>query len=155
SVWFNEYAYATNQVAISFAVFRSPSGSNVLYTGAIVPSLLKTNPYLLTNFTGISTAALPVSPQARVAIEKLGPNAGPYLVQQLNIGTLNRTYERIFTNFPTIIKRKLPNPEHKRWHRDRALDAIAEVGYPVRDVTPTLLELLKERDPWIQTKVIQ
>jgi hypothetical protein len=77
------------------------------------------------------------------------------LVRNFRGGVFDRTYERAFTNLPSAIQKQIPNPARNRWLRVRAVDALArlKLGESGRAATPYLLEMLKQRDPWLRSVV--
>ena len=155
SVWFKEYAFASNSPATPV--------SYTLKSGGLTTSGMRMMP--LTAFTNRAQQILwlrqqmmmPYSPPpdpAWEALQVLGPKAVPHLVQYLRIGVMDRTYERVFTNLPPALQGKLPNPWQKKWLRIRAIDTLAKLGDQAREASPLLLQSLKQRDPSLRRAVL-
>src|SRR6266496_3458274 len=142
SVWFKEYANATNPAL--FTVSGTQGGRMIIPQAAFGGRVVMVSP----PSTNFQVRAWFLSPDpAWVALETLGSNAVPHLVYRLHIGQMDRTYERLFTNLPSALQCRLPNPAQKKWYRARALQTIARLGDPARAASPALLELLKQNDP--------
>ncbi|MCL4785572.1 MAG: HEAT repeat domain-containing protein [Verrucomicrobia bacterium] len=150
SVWFREYAYGSNSALPIVSgvrpcltvIFPAGSGKRPVVTAS--PS---TNSQL--------RAWYPTKDPAWAALQALGSNAVPCLVRNFRGGVFDRTYERAFTNLPSAIQKQIPNPARNRWLRVRAIDALAtlKLGESGRAATPHLLEMLKQRDPWLRSVV--
>ena len=150
SVWFREYAYASNSAF--YTASGMPSGRTVIFpAGSGKRPVLTSSPS-----TNLQVRVwYPTADPAWAALEALGSNAVPCLVRHFRSGVLDRAYERAFTNLPSAIQKKLPNPVRNRWLRIRAIDALArlKLGESGRAATPHLLELLKQRDPSLRRAV--
>lgn len=131
SVWFAEYAYATNAVG--------PQPARIVFI----------------NQKPVWQMATPAPPDpAWEALRALGSNAVPCLVQHLRYGPLDRAYESAVTNLPAFLQRKLPNPMQRRWYRIRALQALAQLRDAARPATPAVLALLRKREPLLRSQVL-
>jgi len=159
SVWFKEYAFASNSPA--------PRAGYMLNSGGLIvrpASGMQTLP--APTFTNRAQQLLwlqqqmvmpypPPPDPAWEALRALGPKAVPHLVQYLPIGVMDRAYARAFTNLPPALRRKLPNPWQKQWLRIRAIDTLAKLGDEARAASPLLLELLKQPDPSLRRAVLE
>jgi len=150
SVWFREYAYASNSAF--YTASGMPIGRTVIFPAGsgkrpVLTSSLSTNLQVRVWY--------PTAGPAWAALEALGSNAVPCLVKHFRSGVLDRAYERAFTNLPSALQKQLPNPVRNRWLRVRAVDTLArlKLGESGRAATPYLLELLKQRDPWLRRAV--
>ena len=155
SVWFKEYAFATNLVMPTvrypvagqgIIVQRMPDGR-----AAVVSSPSKNLQSQIVWFQSLP----PESAPAWIALQALGSNAVPHLVYRLRSGRMDRIYERGFTNLPSALQRRLPNPARKKWYRAQALRAITGLGDAARDASPALLELLQRPDPSLRREAIR
>jgi|ERR1043166_133936 HEAT repeat protein len=159
SVWFKEYAFASNSPALAVWSYHSDGRRLIVQTSSgIHPILLPifTNSAQQILWTQLQISQMRSSPPhpAWVALQALGSNAVPHLVRCLHISRLDRAYERVFANLPAFLQLNLPNPAQKKWYRTRALQTIARLGDPARAASPALLELLKQNDPWLRRDVI-
>ena len=89
------------------------------------------------------------------ALQALGSNAVPYLVSQLRGIPFEPTYQRVFTNLPVLMQKKLPNPREKQQLRIRALNALGRLGDPALGASPVVVAMLKERDRSVRFAVIE
>jgi len=159
SVWFKEYALGTKTV---FAWPQTPGTRATMPDGrtALIQSTPAGNVVIVLATTNAAQTVWfppqtkPSRDPAWEALRSLGPEAVPYLLQYLRMGVMDQTYERIFTNLPPALQGKLPNPFQRKWLRIRAIDALAKLGEPVREASPLLLELLKQRDPSLRRAVL-
>jgi len=147
SVWFKEYAFASN------AVLSTVSGIQGGRT--VIGQITFGSRMIALSSSNAPVRIWSVTPDpAWTALQALGSNAVPQLVYRLRIGKMDRTYEQVFTNLPSALQRKLPNPAQKKWFRMRALEAIGKLGDPARAASPALLELLRQNDPWLRRDVV-
>lgn len=160
SVWFKEYAYASNAAAMrvqNLGARRMPDGRMVLMqidaAGRLVTLQAPTNP--AAQVLWLQRQMPPTRDPALDALQALGSNAVPCLVRQFRSGVFDRAYERVFTNLPPAIQKRLPSPFQKQWLRVRAIDALArlKLGEAGRAATPYLLELLQQRDASLRRAV--
>jgi hypothetical protein len=155
SVWFKEYAYASNAPAAplrNLGARRMPDGRMVLMqidpAGRLVTLQAPTNPAAQIVWLQQQMSPLPARDPAWEALQALGSNAVPCLVRHFRSSVIDRTFERAFTNLPSAIQMQLPDPSQKQWLRIRAIDTLArlKLGESGHAATPYLLELLKQRD---------
>lgn len=91
---------------------------------------------------------------AWLALKKLGSNAVPHLVENLQIGRFHSTYVRAFIKLPGIVQQCLPNPYRKEMIRLHAITALGDLGQQAVSATSELLQLLKNSDPNIRRAVL-
>jgi len=89
------------------------------------------------------------------ALRALGPKAVPHLVRQLRFPLWERPYERVVTNLPPVVQRRLPSPSKTRTGRYQAIEAIGRLGDAASNAAPALLELLEQRDPRLRFRVVR
>jgi hypothetical protein len=163
SVWFREYAYASNAPAArtrNLGVRIQPGGRMVLTQvtpdGRLVTLSAPTNRAAQAAWLQQQMSPMPTRDPAWEALQALGSNSVPCLVRHFRSGVLDRAYERAFTNLPVAMQKKLWNPAQKQWLRVRAIDALArlKLGESGHAATPYLLELLKQRDPSLRRAVV-
>jgi len=153
SVWFKEYAFASNSRVLGYGV----AGRNLMVLTSSGSRTIRLP--VFTNYVQeivwVEQQMSPTAPDpAWVALQALGSNAVPHLVQRLRIGRLDQTYERVFTNLPPMLQRKLSNPGRRKWYQTVAIQTIARLGISARSASPALLELLKQPNPALRREVI-
>jgi len=133
STWFEEYARMSYGQGTTIHVMQGPTGRILMRDGSYAP----------------------LPDPAWEALKALGSNAVPHLTGRVRGNVLDQPYERIFTNLPPAIQRKLPNPWMKKWYRRFAVEALGGLGEHARSASPALLEALKRPDPLLRSAVIQ
>jgi hypothetical protein len=158
SVWFKEYAFATNALIRKRVVGYLPDGRVFVMQPASKGDTIKVEQVSTNrpNWTADLRSRFEAPPRqpAWEALQSLGSNAVPCLVRHLRIGPLDRAYERAVTNFPVFVQHRLPNPAQKRWYRVRALQTLSQLKDSARGATPALLELLHQREPLLRSLVL-
>jgi hypothetical protein len=157
SVWFKEYAYGSNTATRPIATNLTPPMHAVLAhakSNGVPPQVLFALSNQYARWASADLYEIPPRDPALEALQALGSNAVPYLLQYLRVGPLDRTYDRVVTNLPVFVQSRLPSPTQKRWDRNQALEALSRLEDSARSATPVLLELLRKPEPFSRLHVL-
>lgn len=105
-------------------------------------------PFIIVSNRIIWNERKPLAPDsAWPAIAAIGSNAAPFLAAQMRHTRLDRFYERNYTNLPTLLRKRVPDPGERWLRRLRAIEIAERLGPAAHATAPALLRLLRRADP--------